>query len=109
MSHSFSRRELFDLVWSETTRTIAKRLGISDGGLANACRRADLLLPPRVCWTKLAAGEVVQKMGDDAECSTVIGKLMSSEAHPRQEPTNDHAQDGSPSNPGPRIGRSCVS
>jgi hypothetical protein len=34
MSHTFSRHELFDLVWSEPTRTIAKRLGISDVGLA---------------------------------------------------------------------------
>jgi hypothetical protein len=47
MSHTFSRQELFDLAWSEPTRTIAKRLGISDVGLAKACRRADLLLPPR--------------------------------------------------------------
>jgi hypothetical protein len=40
MPHTFSRQELFDLVWSEPTRTIAKRLGISDVGLAKACRRA---------------------------------------------------------------------
>ncbi len=43
MSHTFSRQELFDLVWSEPTRTIAKGPGISDVGLAKACRRADLL------------------------------------------------------------------
>jgi hypothetical protein len=47
MLHTFFGQELFDLVWSEPTRTIAKRLGISDVGLAKACRRADLLLPPR--------------------------------------------------------------
>ena len=61
MSHTFSRQELFDLVWSEPTRTIAKRLGISDVGLAKACRRADLLLPPRGYWAKLAAGKTVKK------------------------------------------------
>lgn len=61
MSHTFSRQELFDLVWSEPTRTIAKRLGISDVGLAKACRRADLLLPPRGYWAKLAAGKTVRK------------------------------------------------
>src|SRR4051794_22967580 len=61
MSHTFSRHALFDLVWSEPTRTIAKRLGISDVGLAKACRRADLLLPPRGYWAKLAAGKMVTK------------------------------------------------
>src|SRR4029453_9790639 len=61
MPHTFSRQELFDLVWSEPTRTIAKRLGISDVGLAKACRRADLLLPPRGHWAKLAAGKSVKK------------------------------------------------
>ena len=61
MVHTFSRHELFDLVWSEPTRTIAKRLGISDVGLAKACRRADLLLPPRGYWARLAAGKTVKK------------------------------------------------
>src|SRR5580765_8423749 len=60
MPHTFSRQELFDLVWSEPTRTIAKRLGISDVGLAKACRRANLLLPPRGYWAKLAAGKTVK-------------------------------------------------
>ena len=61
MLHTFYRQELFDLVWSEPTRTIARRVGISDVGLAKACRRADLLLPPRVYWAKLAAGKTVKK------------------------------------------------
>ena len=61
MLHTFYRQDLFDLVWSEPTRTIAKRLGISDVGLAKACRRADLLLPPRGYWAKLAAGKTVKK------------------------------------------------
>jgi len=42
MLHTFYRQDLFDLVWSEPTRTIAKRLGISDVGLAKACRRAGI-------------------------------------------------------------------
>jgi len=61
MSHTFTRGELFELVWSAPTRTIAKQLGISDVGLAKACRRADLLLPPRGYWAKLAAGKRVNK------------------------------------------------
>jgi hypothetical protein len=61
MAHSFTRQELFDVVWSEPARTIAKRFGISDVGLAKACRRADLLMPPRGYWAKKAAGKRVVK------------------------------------------------
>jgi hypothetical protein len=61
MFHTFTRQELFDLVWSAPTRTVAKQLGISDVGLAKACRRSDLLLPPRGYWAKLAAGKQVRK------------------------------------------------
>src|SRR5262245_13703906 len=61
MTHTFTRQELFDLVWSAPTRTVAKRLGMSDVGLAKACRRADILLPPRGYWAKLAAGKRVRK------------------------------------------------
>lgn len=61
MSHTFMRQELLDLVWSAPTSTVAKQLGISDVGLAKACRRADLLLPPRGYWAKLAAGKQVRK------------------------------------------------
>src|SRR5687768_9348538 len=61
MAHTFSRQELFDLVWSEPTRTVAKRLGISDVGLAKACRKADLVMPPRGYWAKRSAGKPVEK------------------------------------------------
>src|SRR5262249_40441861 len=61
MSHTFTRQELFDMVWSAPTRTVAKQLGISDVGLAKACRQADLLLPPRGYWAKLTAGKPVKK------------------------------------------------
>jgi hypothetical protein len=45
MSHTFTRQELFDLVWSAPTRAVAKQLGISDVGLAKACRRPILPFP----------------------------------------------------------------
>ena len=47
MSRSFTRKELYDLVWSEPMRDIAKRLEISDVGLAKACRNAEIPVPPR--------------------------------------------------------------
>jgi hypothetical protein len=61
MPHTFTRQELFDLVWSEPIQTVAKRLRISNVTLAKACRRADLLVPPPGHWTKRAAGKKVAK------------------------------------------------
>jgi hypothetical protein len=57
----FTRQELFDLVWTEPTRTIAKKLGRSEVFLARFCRRHNIPLPPRGYWQKLAAGQRVPK------------------------------------------------
>lgn len=61
MSHSFSRKELYDLVWSEPMRDLAKRFEISDVGLAKACRNAEIPVPPRGYWNKQKAGYRVAK------------------------------------------------
>lgn len=61
MTHRFSRQELHDLAWSEPMRNLAKRLEISDTGLAKACKRADIPRPPRGYWAKLSAGKKVSR------------------------------------------------
>lgn len=61
MSHTFARDELYDLVWSEPMRDLAKRFEISDVGLAKACRSADIPVPPRGYWNKQQAGHRVVK------------------------------------------------
>jgi len=50
------RSELYEEVWSAPMTRLAKQLGISDVGLAKACRRHDVPAPPRGYWAKLAAG-----------------------------------------------------
>jgi len=52
--HSFSREALYELVWSESIRTLAPRLGISDVGLAKACARANIPTPDRGYWARVA-------------------------------------------------------
>jgi integrase len=59
--HTFAREALYKLVWSEPTRTVSKRLGISDGGLAKACRRANIPTPDRGYWARVAAGQACEK------------------------------------------------
>lgn len=61
MSQTFTRQELFDLVWSEPMRTLATRFKLSDVGLAKACKKANIPRPPRGYWAKLAAGKMVSR------------------------------------------------
>jgi len=59
MAHTFTREELYDLVWSEPMRTVAERFSISDVGLAKACKNANIPVPPRGYWTKKDAKKPV--------------------------------------------------
>jgi len=40
MSHKFTRFELYQLVWSEPLRKLAKRFGIADVAIGKRCRRS---------------------------------------------------------------------
>jgi hypothetical protein len=61
MGYLFTREQLYDLVWSGPISTLAKSLALSDVGLAKACRRGDIPLPPRGYWAKLNAGQRVTR------------------------------------------------
>lgn len=51
--HVFTRQSLYDRVWAEPMRLLAPSLGVSDVGLATACRAAGIPTPPRGWWAKL--------------------------------------------------------
>jgi integrase len=53
-SQSFTRQQLYELVWSQPVMKLAKTLGVSDVGLAKACRRANIPVPYRGYWLKIA-------------------------------------------------------
>lgn len=61
MGYRFTRQQLYDLVWAGPMTTQAKSLGISGVGLAKACRRGDIPVPPRSYWARLAAGQRVAR------------------------------------------------
>jgi hypothetical protein len=50
-----SREELYERVWTEPVAAVAERWGISGPGLAKACRRAEIPVPPRGYWAKVHA------------------------------------------------------
>lgn len=51
------RSELYERVWATPMTKLAAELGISDVGLAKACRRHAVPAPPRGYWAKLKAGQ----------------------------------------------------
>jgi hypothetical protein len=51
------RSELYKKVWTAPIVRLARELGISDVGLAKACRRHAIPVPPRGYWAKLNAGK----------------------------------------------------
>lgn len=55
--HVLNRQDLCDRVWTEPIRTVALSLGVSDVGLAKACRVAGVPVPPRGYWAKLKHGK----------------------------------------------------
>ena len=56
------RNELFEMVWREPLSKIASRLGISGVGLAKACKRHNIPVPPRGYWAKLQHGKRVWRI-----------------------------------------------
>lgn len=67
------RSELYEQVWSMPMTKLAQELGISDVGLAKACRRHAVPAPPRGYWAKLRAGQKPPKTPLPApELDTVV-------------------------------------
>ncbi len=69
-----TRSQLHAMVWSKPMTRLAKEFDISDVGLAKACRKNDIPLPPRGHWAKLEAGQEIK-------------------ATPLPNPENDHQID----------------
>ncbi len=58
---TFTRQELYDLVWSEPMRTLAVRFGLSDVGLKKRIASVDVPAPERGYWARRQAGKAVQR------------------------------------------------
>jgi ankyrin repeat protein len=56
-----SREELFERVWSVPMSNLAPEWGLSGNGLAKACKRLKIPVPPRGYWAKKAAGKKVRR------------------------------------------------
>ncbi|CAG0971850.1 hypothetical protein ANRL2_01706 [Anaerolineae bacterium] len=61
ISHRFTRQQLYDLVWQSPITSVAKTLGISDVGVAKACKKANIPVPPRGYWARSQASKRVSR------------------------------------------------
>ena len=55
-----TRKELYDLVWSEPMTTVCKRFGLSDNGLRKHCKAMNIPTPPLGYWAKLQTQKEVE-------------------------------------------------
>lgn len=62
MSKTYTRQEMYDLVWSKPLRLLCADFNVSDVALKKACRKADVPTPPVGYWNKLHAGKKVSKI-----------------------------------------------
>ncbi|ODR95232.1 hypothetical protein AUC70_05925 [Methyloceanibacter stevinii] len=59
MTFTLTRKQLYELVWSEPKQRLAAQIGISDVALAKHCRKLGIPVPERGYWNKLQAGKPV--------------------------------------------------
>lgn len=59
MKTSFTRTEIFDLLWEIPTTKVAKQLGVSDVALTKWCAKHDIPKPPLGYWAKIEHGKKV--------------------------------------------------
>lgn len=53
---TFSREELYELVWSEPMFNLCKRFGLSDNGLRKRCKAMQIPTPPQGYWQAQKSG-----------------------------------------------------
>jgi hypothetical protein len=60
-NETWNRDELYSEVWATPMKTLAKKYGISDVGLAKTCLKLAIPLPGRGYWAKKEAGQEVKQ------------------------------------------------
>ena len=57
----YEREKLYEEVWAEPVKIVAKRYGVSDVALAKTCRRLAIPLPGRGYWARLRSGQKMKR------------------------------------------------
>ena len=75
---TFTRKQLYDLVWSESMSSLARKYNISDTGLRKICKRMNIPAPKGGYWEKRKWGKPV-KIEPYIEDKTVDQKVSLAE------------------------------
>jgi hypothetical protein len=94
LSKTISRTALYDAVWTQPMTKLSQEFGVSDVGMAKACRKLAVPLPPRGYWARKAAGKPVFKpmlppRPPGLAEETTIGGGNSYSYYDRRYPSND--------------------
>ena len=93
---SVDREMLYSEVWAEPVSIVATRYGLTDVGLAKACRALAIPLPTRGYWAKVKAGRVMERVPLPAMAtpnqSTGLVKLPPEQAAIREEARTSKAR-----------------
>lgn len=92
-NQKFTRKELYDLVWSSPMLTLSKKYNISDTGLRKICIRQNIPIPKAGHWQKIQFGKKVTQtslpISDSKEQMITLNirgekeKLISKELSPK--------------------------
>jgi hypothetical protein len=97
--HTLTRADLYIQVWSEPMIHVAKRLGLSDRGLAKLCGRYSIPVPPRGYWAKKQHGHLVHQIPlpspDGSRGETIVFQEHESDSPPPAE-APEYAREKSP-------------
>lgn len=61
MAAELSRRELYDLLWTEPTADVARKLSLDEWILRETCKRHRVPVPPPSYWRDIEAGKVPRR------------------------------------------------
>ncbi|MEI4480645.1 MULTISPECIES: hypothetical protein [unclassified Phyllobacterium] len=72
--HTFTRNQLYGLVWTRPMIAIARELAISNLVLAKICREHDIPTPPAGHWMKLEFGKpsAVQRLPEHRSKEEIV-------------------------------------
>src|SRR3546814_2566640 len=85
MSRTFTREELYELVWSKPMTHLAKDFALSDVALHKICRKHAIPNPPLGWWAKKAAGKPVKRTPLPRLKRGIGGKITIAGGELRQE------------------------
>jgi hypothetical protein len=72
---TFTREQLYELVWQHPLLQLAQRYAMSDVGLSKLCARHDIPTPPRGYWAKIQAGTKPSRTRLPASADTSLIQL----------------------------------